>query len=136
MNCGFRVLLLEFCNQLAQGFLLLWCACIARLKGVIIAANIANTYGVGIVAGAVCSGFFYGAACVDGSVQVNYVVVAYLFKSTLAVPDVYVFYCVMAAGWGGAAMDYDFCYLSHCLVFRGLWIIGYFLVLDCNTVTL
>jgi hypothetical protein len=44
-------------------------------------------------------------------------VVAYLFKSTLAVPEVYVFYCVVTAGGGGAAVDYDFCYLSHCLVF-------------------
>ena len=70
------------------------------------------------MAGAVGAGFFYGAACVDGSVQVNYVVVAYLFKSTLAVPEIYIFYCVVAAGGGGAAVDYDFCYLSHCLVIR------------------
>ena len=110
-------MLLEFCNQLAQGLFLLRCAGIARLKGIIIAANIANAYGVGIVAGAVGAGFFYGAAFVDGSVQVNYVVVAYLSKSTLAVPEVYIFYCVVTAGGGGAAVDYDFCYFSHCLVF-------------------
>ena len=54
---GFRVLLLEFCNQLAQGLFLLRGAGITRLKGVIIAANIANTYGVGVVAGAVGSGY-------------------------------------------------------------------------------
>ncbi len=85
MYGGFRVLLLESCNQLAQGLFLLRRAGITRLKGVIIAANVANANGVGVVAGAVGAGFFYGAACVDGSVQVNYVVVAYLFKSTLAI---------------------------------------------------
>ena len=86
MYSGFRVLLLEFCNQLAQGLFLLRGAGITRLKGVIIAANIADAYGVGVVAGAVGAGFFYWAALMNAAIKVYYVVVAYLFKSTLAVP--------------------------------------------------
>jgi hypothetical protein len=53
----------------------------------------------------------------DGAVQVDYVVVAYLLEALLAVPAVQVFYCVVAAGGGGAAVDYDFCYLSHTIGF-------------------
>ena len=38
--------------------------------------------------------------------------VTYLREALLAVPAVQVFYCVVAALWCGAAMDYDFCYLD------------------------
>jgi hypothetical protein len=43
--------------------------------------------------------------------------VTYLREALLAVPAVQVFYCVVAALWCGAAMDYDFCYLSHTIGF-------------------
>ena len=57
-------------------------------------------------AGAVGSGLADGAALMDGAVQVDYVMVTYLREALLAVPAVQVFYCVMAALWCGAAMDY------------------------------
>ena len=58
------------------------------------------------MAGAVGSRLADGAALMDGAVQVNDVMVTYLFEALLAVPAVQVFYCVMAALWCGAAMDY------------------------------
>ena len=51
------------------------------------------------MAGAVGSGFADGAALMDGTVQVYYVVVAYLREAFLAVPAVQVFYCVVALQW-------------------------------------
>ena len=64
------------------------------------------------MAGAVGSRLADGAALMDGAVQVNDVMVTYLREALLTVSAVQVFYCVMAALWCGAAMDYDFCYLD------------------------
>lgn len=58
------------------------------------------------MAGAVGSGLADGAALMDCAVQVNDVMVTYLREALLAVPAVQVFYCVVAALWCGAAVDY------------------------------
>lgn len=69
------------------------------------------------MAGAVGSGLADGAALMDCAVQVNDVMVTYLREALQAVPSVQVFYGIVAALWGGTAVDYDFCYLSHTIGF-------------------
>lgn len=63
------------------------------------------------------SRFLDRAAGMDAAVQVDYVVVANGVEAPGAVPTVQVLDGKVAAGGGGAAVDYDFCYFSHCLVF-------------------
>ena len=60
------------------------------------------------MSGAVGSNILDGAASVDASVKVYYVVVAYALEAFLAVPSVQILDCVVAAGGCGAAVDYYF----------------------------
>jgi len=65
VNGGGRILPLEVLYKLAQGGTLLWGAGITWFKAVIIAAYVADAYGVLVVAGAVGSGLADGATLMD-----------------------------------------------------------------------
>lgn len=70
-------------------------------------ADVADADGVCVVVEAVCSCHFFGSAWVDGAVECDDVVVAdAVAESSLAVPEVYVPWCVVPSFGGGTAV-YD-----------------------------
>lgn len=76
-------------------------------------ANVADAYAVGVVAQAVGTGYFHGAAEVDGAIAVDDVMVADALPALGAVPTVDVGHGVVATLWGGATVDDDLGDLSH-----------------------
>ena len=102
----------EDCQQLQQGCFLPWRACVGWLAATH-AADVAHSYGCGVVVVAVCSDVADGASGGYGAVEVYDVVIAYAAKAHDAVPAVYVGNGEVASLLRCRAVYYDFAYGSH-----------------------
>ena len=82
-------------------------------------SNVAHTNGVTVVVGAVSTYQIDGASLMDGTITIDYIVIADVVESSLLVPLSYVIHRVVTSLSRSAAMYDDFLYLSlGCLQLR------------------
>ena len=104
MHCGVWKFSQQGDYQLFHCLALLWRSGVAGFAVLVKAANVADSYAVGVVSVGVCSRLFLGSAYLHSAVEQNYIVVAYHLKALSAVPAVYILGGECLSITGGRAM--------------------------------
>jgi len=86
VNCGSREALPQFTDEGQQGCLLGRGAGVLGLAVAVKPSDIADAYGMGIVALAVGTGTLDGSACMDAAIEVDHEVIADVRELTFKVP--------------------------------------------------
>lgn len=86
VNCGSREALPQFTDEGQQGCLLGRGAGVLGLAVAVKPSDIADAYGMGIVALAVGTGTLDGSACMDAAIEVDHEVIADVRELALQVP--------------------------------------------------
>ena len=108
--------MLQFTDEGQQRGLLCGGAGVLGIAVAVKTADIADAYGMGIVAFAVGTGLLEGSARVDSSVEINHVVVADVRELALQMPLADLLHGDVLPFAGGAAVDYDFVYAPHGII--------------------
>ena len=108
MDGGSRKPLLQTLHKTPEDIFLNLSSSVFGLAGPVKSTDIADSYGMSVMAGAVGSGHLKRTALLDGSVKTDHVVVAYHLEASLPVPAVYVGDGEVLALGGGGTVDYYF----------------------------
>ena len=111
-----REALLQFTDKGKQRSLLGGGAGVLGIAVAVKTADIADAYGMGIVALAVGAGLLDGPALVDSPVEIYHVVVADVRELALQVPLADLLHGDVLPFAGGTAVDYDFVYAPHGII--------------------
>ena len=97
-----------------KGTLLRLIKCVGRTAPTVETANVADADAVLIVPIGMGSHLFDGAAGMEGAVEVDDEMIAYVLESPFEMPAAYLFDGVVAVFAGGCAVDNDIVDFSHC----------------------